>query len=133
MTAAAGARLHFVYNVDGTPLALAMDFVHRITAPERYPCRLCDVTYGRFVKKGAWRRFLAGLPVASTFHLRNTFRRRFPACADAELPAVFLESPPGTLRPLIRAAELRAVDDLGALCQLVTAKLEGSAAQGPPV
>jgi hypothetical protein len=38
----------FVYNVDLTLFALVSDFVHRLTAPETYPCRLCDLTYDRF-------------------------------------------------------------------------------------
>src|SRR5262245_41510359 len=64
-------KLHFVYNVDATPIALVLDFVHRLLEPETYPCRLCDLTYGRFVKKVSWSRFVATLPVDSRFHLRG--------------------------------------------------------------
>jgi len=49
--------LHFVYNVDATPGALLRDFVHRIVDPATYPCRLCDLTYGRLLKKVEWSRF----------------------------------------------------------------------------
>src|SRR3954447_10369784 len=58
-------KLHFVYNVEATPQALIKDFVHRLTEPETYPCRLCDITYGRFVKKPGWQLFLWSLPVAT--------------------------------------------------------------------
>jgi hypothetical protein len=127
-TMATDRTLHFVYNVDGTPLALAMDFVHRITSPETYPCKLCDVTYGRFLKKGEWRRFLEGLPLRTAFHLRNTFYRRFPEHARTPLPAVFLQNPDGKLIPLIRADALNAVTDLQELQELLLKKLERLAA-----
>ena len=38
-----------------------MDFIHRLVSPETYPCRLCDLTYGRVLKKAGWRRFVASL------------------------------------------------------------------------
>jgi hypothetical protein len=116
--------LHFVYNVDGTPAALARDFVHRIRDPGSYPCRLCDLTYGRFFKDAAWSRFVAGLPVRARFHLRNTFRRRHPRCAGEPLPAVFVEAVPGELRVLIPAAELAAVSDRAELEQLVAKRVD---------
>src|SRR5712692_7906697 len=79
----------FVYNVDLTLFALVSDFVHRLTAPETYPCRLCDLTYDRFTMKREWNRFLGSLPIHARFELRDRFRRKFPAYADVPLPAVF--------------------------------------------
>ena len=119
--------LHFVYNVDGTPAALVRDFVHRIRDPASYPCRLCDVTYGRFLKKAEWSRFVAGLPIRSRFHLRSTFRRRHPRQAGELLPAVFVETAPGELRVLISAAELGAVSDRAELEQLVAKRVDSFA------
>jgi hypothetical protein len=118
-------RLHFVYNVDATPLALALDFLHRLRSPETYPCRLCDVTYGRFVKKSAWRRWVDRLPIAAQFHVRNVFRRRFPEQAREAFPAVYLEEPTGSLRRLIETRELDAVSTLEELEELVAGKLAG--------
>ncbi len=123
MAAVSGGKLHFVYNVDATPLALAKDFVHRLIAPETYPCKLCDVTYGRFIKKAEWRAFVRTLPIPSEFHLRGAFRRRFPALRNLPLPAVFLERPAGALRELIPARELAGVEDLEALESLLERKL----------
>jgi hypothetical protein len=109
------ATLHFVYNVDATPGALLRDFVHRIVDPATYPCRLCDLTYGRFLKKAEWSRFVAALPTRARFHLRGGFRARFPAYEKEPVPAVFVEESPGKLRTLISADELRGVADLEAL------------------
>ena len=111
--------LHFVYNVDATPVALILDFIHRLIEPETYPCRLCDLTYGRFVKKLSWTRFVAFLPVDSRFHLRAGFRRSFPKHADEPLPAVFVEGRSGGTRVLISAKELQRVTDLEGLEALV--------------
>jgi len=112
-------KLHFVYNVDATPVALFLDFVHRILDPATYPCRLCDLTYGRFVKKASWSRFVAELPVEARFHLRAGFRRAFPDQAKERLPAVFVERRSGETRVLISAKELAAVRDLESLQSLV--------------
>lgn len=79
-------RLHFVYNVEATPLALISDFVHRLRSPETYPCRLCDVTYGRFLKKAEWSEYLETLPLPSKFHLRSGFQQHYPEHARDPLP-----------------------------------------------
>ena len=124
--------LHFVYNVDGTPSALLRDFVHRLVDPATYPCRLCDLTYGRFIKKVEWSRFVAELPVRARFHLRASFWQRFPALRGEPLPAVFVEQPPGALRTLISAKELRAVADLEALETLLANRVEMLRDQSSP-
>ena len=116
--------LHFVYNVDGTPGALARDFIQRLRDPANYPCRLCDVTYGRFFKKAEWSRFVAGLPLRARFHVRNGFQRRHPRYASEPLPAVFVETAPGELRILISAEELGAVADSAELEQLVSKRVD---------
>ena len=60
---AARREVIFVYNVDLTLFALVSDFVHRLTSPETYPCRLCDLTYDRVTMKRDWKRFIDSLPV----------------------------------------------------------------------
>jgi len=115
--------LHFVYNVDATPVALLVDFVHRLLDPETYPCRLCDLTYDRFIKKASWSRFVSGLPVDARFHLRAGFRRQFPEQAREPLPAVFVENRAGEARILISAKELAQLTDLESLEALVTQRV----------
>jgi len=117
------ATLHFVYNVDATPSALLRDFIHRLADPASYPCRLCDVTYGRFVKKAEWSRFVASLPTRARFHLRGSFQRRFPEQRREPAPAVFVEESPGKLRTLISAQELQGVADLEALEKLLASRV----------
>jgi hypothetical protein len=117
------ATLHFVYNVDGTPKAMVLDFLHRMNYPDNYPCRLCDITYGRFMKKAEWSRFVSRLGIRSRFHVRNTFIRRFPTQASEPLPAVLVEEPGGEFRTLISADDLQSISDLDDLTELVTKRV----------
>jgi hypothetical protein len=125
-------KLHFVYNVDATPVALLLDFVHRILDPATYPCRLCDLTYGRFIKKASWSRFVAELPVDARFHLRAGFRRAFPDQALERLPAVFVERRSGETRLLISAKEVAGVRDLETLQTLVGHRVAALDRKRPP-
>src|ERR1043166_3908005 len=105
----------FVYNVDLTLFALVSDFVHRLTSPETYPCRLCDLTYDRFTTKREWKQFVESLPVGAHVQLRDRFHKKFPDHAAVPLPAVFRRHADGTLSTLISAAEINGtarLDDL---------------------
>lgn len=116
-------RLHFVYNVDATVQAIARDFVHRIVDPDTYPCRLCDLTYGRFVKKPGWQLFLWSLPVKSAFHMRNQFLRIYPELATQQFPAVLAEHPDGNFSMFMSAEDFQVIPSLDALKQAVHARL----------
>jgi hypothetical protein len=116
---AARPEILFVYNVDLTLFALVSDFVHRLTAPETYPCRLCDLTYDRFTMKREWNRFIESLPIHARFELRDRFRRKFPAYADVPLPAVFRSEGAEGLSVLLSADQLNRVRTLGELKELV--------------
>lgn len=121
------ARLHFVYNVDATPQALVRDFVHRIVDPETYPCRLCDLTYGRFVKKPGWQWFLWSLPVATAFYTRDVFFRKYPAERHQDLPAILAEDSQGRFSVFMSPADFTAITDLEALKAEVSARLHTAA------
>jgi hypothetical protein len=116
-------RLHFVYNVDGTPISLVLDFLHRIRDPSTYPCRLCDVTYGRFLKKPEWARWVAGLPADAFFYTRRSFSRRFPDYRRELLPAIFAESEPEKLDVFVSSDELAEIADMRGLQELIAKRL----------
>jgi hypothetical protein len=114
----AGAKLVFVYNVDGTPMALLRDLYQSVTTGST-ECRLCDVTFGTLLKKPEWSEFIRSLPIPAEFRLRSTFKRRYPAFRDRSFPAVFLVRD-GEPREVISAAELNGAADLAALRALVS-------------
>ncbi|MBW2696382.1 MAG: hypothetical protein JRE70_07900 [Deltaproteobacteria bacterium] len=117
------AKLHFVYNVDGTPASLVVDFFHRLRDPDTYPCRLCSITYGRFIKKPEWARWVASLPVESQFYTRRGFGRYFPDYSREPLPVIFTESEPGRLDVFISAEELTSIEDMRGLQELIAKRL----------
>lgn len=116
-------KLHFVYNVEATPQALIKDFVHRLTDPDTYPCRLCDITYGRFVKKPGWQLFLWSLPVPSAFYTKDGFAKRFPQLAHLALPVVLAEREPGELDVLISREDFERITSLDELKHTVLSRL----------
>jgi len=119
------AVLHFVYNVDAKPTELIKDFVHRQVQPETYPCKICDVTYGKFLKRKDWDRYVKSLPLTSKFHTKSPFRKKFPMHTDTPLAAVFLQHPNKTSVPsvLISATELKSVSNLPELIKKLEGKL----------
>ncbi|MDJ0787600.1 MAG: hypothetical protein QNK05_12395 [Myxococcota bacterium] len=114
-------RLVFVYNVDGTPMALLRD-LYLATTTGSTDCSLCDVTFGRLLKKPEWAAFVASLPLPVEFRLRSTFRRRHPDVAGP-FPAGFLVEEDGRLERLFSAEEIDAAGDLDALRSLVGDRL----------
>ena len=117
---AAGSTLLFVYNADGTLPSLLVDAVHKLVSPRTYNCNLCRLTYGMARQKPAWKRFLTSLPVPAVFLHRDELRARFPALANASLPAVFIQESSGEPHPFVSADELNAVHDLDTLQALLT-------------
>lgn len=124
--------LHFIYNVDATPVALVKDFVHRLVDPATYPCRLCDLTYGRFVKKPGWQLFLWSLPVKSAFYTRTGFLRKFPGSIHREFPAVLAEKHSGQFTVFISSNELASIPSLEALESEVRSRLEAHGSADVP-
>ena len=126
------AKLHFVYNVELSAQALVRDFVHRLVDPETYPCKLCDLTYGRFVKKPGWQLFVWSLPVASVFHTKDAFAKAFPSARVEEFPVVLAEDKAGRFAVFISADELAATRSLEALKTEVSSRLEKSTLPSAP-
>jgi hypothetical protein len=116
-------KLHFVYNVEATPLALVSDFIHRLVDPSTYPCRLCDITYGRFVKNAGWQLFVWALPVKSVFHTKDGFIRSYPWLADIEFPVVLAEDDTARIETLISAEDFTRIRSMEALKAELHARL----------
>lgn len=119
-------RLILIYNADSGLWNMAKDALHKIIRPQTYPCSLCALTYGPVMMRGAWRRFITGLPFAKTFHHRDDCAVAFPTFIAA-LPAILIEFPGQPPEVLISAHELDALPDLAALIALVTQRLDAAA------
>ena len=63
--------IYFVYNAKNDFFSTVSDFFHKSFAPKTYPCRLCDLTYGKFTKKKPWGNFLDSLENDYEFVYKN--------------------------------------------------------------
>jgi hypothetical protein len=93
--------------------------------PATYPCRLCDLTYGRFVKKPGWIAFLRKLPVDALFYTKGEFARRHPREVH-EWPVVLAERSPDEFEVFLSREDLAALGSLGDLQSEIARKLEGA-------
>lgn len=50
-------KLIFVYNADSGFKNLVVDVAHKMLSPKTYPCKLCDLTYGKLGEKRAWKKY----------------------------------------------------------------------------
>lgn len=106
----------FVWNAGEGWQQAVRDTLHKWLDPETYPCRLCQLTYGPFGPREAWRRFVAQCPRPLHFFHREAFEasraaRQFPGLA---LPAV-LEFRQGRWGVLLGSRELNQTGSLEAL------------------
>ena len=120
---ASESRVLFVYNADSGLFAKLKDYVHKIVAPQTYPCSLCQITYGNLGMKRGWRRFAQDLPLTAVSLHRDELTGRYATLLAESLPAVFLEEG-GEISSLVTAEELDETPDLPALRAMVSARLK---------
>jgi len=87
-------KLIFVYNADSGLKNAVLDSAHKILSPKTYQCRLCDLTYGAFKEKKAWKKFRKETDIEMKFlhadEFENLYKSKFrPAF---ELPVVLIEN-----------------------------------------
>ena len=116
------SRLVLVYNAKGGIFHMLADAVHKVVAPQTYPCSLCAISYGPVAMHRRWRRTLTALPVAVEFFHSDDFPRTYPGLALA-LPAVLLARGASPPEVLISADELDALKTLDALIALLNTRL----------
>ncbi|MEL7169700.1 MAG: hypothetical protein AAGN64_10170 [Bacteroidota bacterium] len=110
-------RLVFVYNADRGLFNAATDTVHKLLSPGTYECRLCQVTYGAFAMRRAWRDYLDGLGLPLVFLHRDEFLSTYPALTELPLPVILTDDGRADAAPLVLlgAAAIDACTNLDAL------------------
>jgi hypothetical protein len=86
-------KLIFVYNADSGFKNLVVDAAHKIFSPKTYPCKLCDLTYGKFGERKAWKKFRKQAKAEMKFlhadEFESLYKSKFrPAF---QLPVVLIE------------------------------------------
>ena len=127
---AAERKIVFVYNADGGLPAQLKDYVHKIVAPQTYPCSLCAITFGNLGMKRAWRRFVRDLPYPAVFLHRDELTGVYTPLLAETLPAIFLVEDEARTR-LVSAADLDGIPDVPALQALLLARLGAGAHAAP--
>ena len=117
------ARLIFVYNADTGVWPWIEGMAQKLFAPERYPCSLCLLTYGRLMMHSDWRRFVFRLPLEKVFLHRDEAASKG---LEAEWPAVLLDAGQGAPLVLVSAAELNAMQHRQALMAVLVERLKES-------
>lgn len=114
--------LLFVYNADSGVVNALKDLWHKTVSPETYDCQLCAVTYGPLGMRPQWRRFVKGLELDVKFLHRDELRDQY-GLSDVDLPAVFKVEASGQVNEWIEAKQVRGVQDLEAMMELLRKRL----------
>jgi hypothetical protein len=121
MTLQAPALYH-VYNADGGLLNAVKDSFHKTFAPASYPCALCALAFGFFAMRGEWKRLRRDILVPQYELHRDDYVAVLPDL-DERLPVIVLREADGKLRPIVRAAEMEAMERLEELVALTRSRL----------
>jgi hypothetical protein len=86
-------KLIFVYNADSGFKNLMIDVAHKVFSPQTYPCKLCDLTYGKFGERKAWKKFRKRANTEMKFLHADEFKALYKSKFRPafELPAVLIE------------------------------------------
>jgi len=116
------AALILIYNADGGLLNAVRDSFWKKFAPRSYPCALCALAFGFFTARENWTDLLRRIPLKKVELHRNDYREQLPAFAE-KLPAILLRESDGSLRIIVSADEMNAMDDLRQLIALTERRL----------
>lgn len=113
-------QLIFVYNANGDLFSSLTDFAHKIISPATYECQLCKLTYGNFLIKNEWKKFIENLPLKSVFVYRVQFEKQYKVKDDFPSIFVTMNSVP---EKIISRNEIENCKTLEELKTLVTQKI----------
>ncbi len=71
------ARLIFVYNANSGFRNALLDVAHKALSPSTYQCNLCDLTYGVFKEKNAWKKFRQEGKFKLEFLYKDEFKKQY--------------------------------------------------------
>lgn len=118
-------KLIFVYNADSGLKNAVLDSAHKIFSPKTYQCQLCDLTYGAFKEKKAWKNFRKQSGIEMKFLHADEFEKLYKSKFRPafELPVVLIENQ-YDLDVLISSKGLDKIKDCQSLIDKVKALAE---------
>lgn len=87
-------KIIFVYNADSGLKNAVLDSAHKILSPKTYQCKLCELTYGAFKEKKAWKDFRKSSDIEMKFLHADEFESLYKSKfrPTFELPVVLIEN-----------------------------------------
>ncbi len=109
-------KLIFVYNADSGFKNLMIDAAHKIFSPKTYPCKLCDLIYGKFGERKAWKRFRNETEAQMKFLHADEFKALYKSKfrPSFDLPVILIEEQ-YELEVLLSAKSLEEINDVDQL------------------
>jgi len=113
-------KLIFVYNADAGKLNALMDSLHKVVNPSTYSCKLCELTFGVFKEKKAWKDFRKNLDVETEFLHKDEFQKLYASKFGHkfEFPIVLTQTRYG-LDVLVSKEELSKLEDQNDLIEVL--------------
>lgn len=117
-------KLVFVYNADSGLRNMLLDSAHKLFSPATYQCSLCDITYGAFAEKSAWKKFRKESDLEMEFLHKDEFADAYKSKFGHKFhfPIVLQESPHG-LEIFIKTKELDGIKNVGELIGLIKERM----------
>ena len=114
------ARLIFIYNADSGLRNALLDGAHKALSPNTYQCNLCDLTYGVFKERKAWKKFRQEMECNMEFLHKDEFKKQYASKFGHkfEFPIVLIALD-DELQVFISARELNELETMEALIDLI--------------
>ena len=114
------ARLIFIYNSNSGLRNALLDVAHKALSPNTYQCNLCDLTFGVFKERKAWREFREGKKWGMEFLYKDEFKKQYASKFGHkfEFPIVLIAIN-DELQVFISATELNELENMEALIDLI--------------
>jgi hypothetical protein len=114
------SRLIFIYNADSGVRNSLLDGAHKALSPNTYQCNLCDLTYGVFKERKAWKKYREEMAWNTEFLHRDEFKKQYASKFGHkfEFPIVLIALD-DELQVFISARELNELETMEALINLI--------------
>lgn len=104
-------KLIFIYNANSGAVNALLDSAHKIISPKTYDCQLCDLTFGVFSEKEAWKKFRETSGIEMVFLHKDEFLKQYRSkwLPKYDFPIILSEEKYG-LEIFMAAQELRTLE-----------------------
>lgn len=118
-------KLIFIYNANSGKHNRLFHVAHKIWSPNTYNCNLCDITFGIFKEKKAWKNFREASQTPMEFLHKNEFSKRYASKFGYKITyPIILAETDFNLEIYISTDELDAIEKAENLIQLIKKRLK---------